>query len=119
MRFRNFVFFRPPDDDHSGRHQRLSHAPNELPELPGDTGIRDSSRAFRREPAWGTAAPLSQLRIRSPLEHSEKLDLIRRKIASGYYRTPGHLEELADVLMEKIDFFHAPGDLHGPSSDDQ
>jgi hypothetical protein len=132
MKFRDSDFSPPPGHDDPDRHNRICRtsmehistssvngtasgyseddrrSPRRLGRTSGmesdRTGrIRRNSQIRQEDSAKRISPHLLKQRRMSALRQRVDLDSIRRKIASGYYDTPGHLEELADVLMEKID----------------
>lgn len=132
MKFRDSAFFPPPGDDDPDRHKRICRASvkrigtspvhgktpgysengqpsprrlSRIPRLESDRSgrIGGDSHICHEDPAMRITPYLLRRRSRSAL--LKRMDMIRRKIASGYYKTPGHLEELADLLMRRIDFF--------------
>jgi hypothetical protein len=106
-----------------GHSDGISPAPRNLNrisdiEATSSSRIRQDSGAREAEAFPRRTTPPPHPRSTCPIGSSERLDFIRRKIASGYYSTAAHLRELADVLMEKIDFFDPDGDDNHPDTDE-
>lgn len=137
MRLRDFNFPSPPDNEsqnnlHDITPGRLlnNQGPGESPlhprikrsSLPCQAlggGIWRNRITSGAQDRAGIQNPTRRSRLVPQGANADRLSLIRRKIASGYYNTTEHVEKLADILIEKLGYMNRDGSCDVPDANDQ
>jgi len=107
----------PPPDDEKGHKKQPSAGKKFIPDqielspeaqkrLSKSNGLSEikssGSDTTRPEIPGHKVSSGDRIEINSLKDRSEKLALVRQKIADGYYNSPQYIEKLVDILIENL-----------------